>query len=90
MVWYLAFALLLGSLLLGWWVSGTGGYAPTPAGKLLAERAKAQLGGFPDAAHRNARTGGPVVRNKYGALLKGLLRCTACGCRMASRSKPSR
>jgi site-specific DNA recombinase len=31
---------------------------------------------------RNGRTGGAAVRNKYGALLKGLLRCTPCGCSM--------
>jgi site-specific DNA recombinase len=28
--------------------------------------------------HRNGRTGGAAVRNRYGALLKGLLFCTAC------------
>ncbi|MCL4198929.1 MAG: recombinase family protein [Phycisphaerales bacterium] len=27
---------------------------------------------------RNGRTGGSIVRNKYGAVLKGLLHCTAC------------
>ncbi len=31
---------------------------------------------------RNGRTGGVAVRNRYGALLKGLLRCTPCGCSM--------
>lgn len=31
---------------------------------------------------RNGRTGGAAVRNKYGALLKGLLHCTPCGCSM--------
>jgi site-specific DNA recombinase len=31
---------------------------------------------------RNSRTGGAPVRNKYSALLKGLLRCSACGCAM--------
>jgi site-specific DNA recombinase len=31
---------------------------------------------------RNGRTGGAVVRNKFGALLKGLLRCAPCGCAM--------
>ncbi|MCL4742249.1 MAG: recombinase family protein [Phycisphaerales bacterium] len=31
---------------------------------------------------RNGRTGGAAVRNKYGALLKGLLYCTPCGCSM--------
>jgi site-specific DNA recombinase len=29
--------------------------------------------------HQNAKTGGVHVRNKYGAILKGLLYCTACG-----------
>ena len=32
---------------------------------------------------RNARTGGKEVRNRYGALLRGLLRCVPCGCGMA-------
>ncbi len=32
--------------------------------------------------HRNARTGGGIVRNKFGALLKGLLRCIPCDCAM--------
>jgi site-specific DNA recombinase len=31
---------------------------------------------------RNGRTGGSAVRNKHGALLKGLLRCEPCGCSM--------
>ena len=31
---------------------------------------------------RNGRTGGAQVRNKYGALLKGLLRCAPCDCSM--------
>jgi len=30
----------------------------------------------------NHRTGGARVRNKFGALLKGLLHCTPCGCGM--------
>lgn len=30
----------------------------------------------------NYRNGGSQTRNKYGALLKGLLRCSACGCSM--------
>jgi site-specific DNA recombinase len=30
----------------------------------------------------NYRNGGSLVRNKYGALLKGLLRCAPCGCSM--------
>ena len=31
---------------------------------------------------RNARTGGKEVRNRYGALLRNLLHCTACDCGM--------
>jgi len=31
---------------------------------------------------RNGRTGGGGVKNKYGALLKGLLRCVPCDCAM--------
>ncbi|MEK6676884.1 MAG: recombinase family protein [Planctomycetota bacterium] len=31
---------------------------------------------------RNGRTGGGAVKNKYGALLKGLLRCAPCDCAM--------
>jgi site-specific DNA recombinase len=31
---------------------------------------------------RNGRTGGAVVRNRFGALLKGLLHCVPCGCAM--------
>lgn len=31
---------------------------------------------------RNGRTGGAPVRNKFGALLKGIIRCIACGCAM--------
>jgi len=31
---------------------------------------------------RNGRSGGAVVRNQFGALLKGLLRCSPCGCAM--------
>ena len=32
---------------------------------------------------RNGRTGGAAVRNKFGAILKGILRCGACDCAMA-------
>jgi site-specific DNA recombinase len=32
---------------------------------------------------RNGRTGGTEVRNKFGALLKGLLHCKPCGCAMS-------
>jgi site-specific DNA recombinase len=31
---------------------------------------------------RNARTGGALVRNSFGAILKGLLRCVPCGAAM--------
>src|SRR5690606_16446469 len=31
---------------------------------------------------RNGRSGGALVRNKHGALLKGLLRCAPCQCSM--------
>ncbi len=31
----------------------------------------------------NGRTGGATVRNRFGALLKGLLRCVPCGCAMS-------
>lgn len=31
---------------------------------------------------RNGRTGGAAVRNKYGAILKDLLRCGSCNCSM--------
>jgi len=31
---------------------------------------------------RNGTTGGREVRNRFGALLKGLLHCTPCGCAM--------
>jgi site-specific DNA recombinase len=31
---------------------------------------------------RNGRSGGAPVRNKFGAVLKGILRCTPCGCAM--------
>jgi len=31
---------------------------------------------------RNGRTGGALMRNKHGALLKGILRCGSCGCSM--------
>jgi site-specific DNA recombinase len=36
-----------------------------------------------DTLRRNGRSGGKRVRNKYGALLKGLLYCTPCGTGMA-------
>lgn len=35
-----------------------------------------------DALHRNGRTGGAQIRNRFGALLKGLLRCAPCGAAM--------
>ena len=41
----------------------------------LFERVRQQLS-------ENGRTGGAEVRNKYGALLRGLLRCKHCDCAM--------
>ena len=35
-----------------------------------------------DLLQRNGRTGGAPVRNQFGAILKGLLRCVPCGCAM--------
>jgi site-specific DNA recombinase len=35
-----------------------------------------------DTLRRNGRTGGAGVRNQFGAILKGLLRCKPCGCAM--------
>jgi site-specific DNA recombinase len=32
---------------------------------------------------RNAETGGGEVRNRHGALLRGVLRCASCGCAMS-------
>jgi len=32
---------------------------------------------------RNGRTGGAMVRNKFGAILKGLIHCVPCGCAMS-------
>jgi site-specific DNA recombinase len=32
---------------------------------------------------RNGRSGGAAVRNKFGAILKGILRCAACDCAMS-------
>jgi site-specific DNA recombinase len=33
--------------------------------------------------HRNGTTGGATVRNQFGAILKGLLKCTPCNCSMS-------
>ena len=33
--------------------------------------------------NRNRHTGGPASRNRFGAVLKGLLYCEACGCAMS-------
>ena len=41
----------------------------------LFERVRAVLG-------RNGKTAGAAVRNRYGALLKGLLHCSCCRCSM--------
>ncbi len=35
-----------------------------------------------DVLERNGRNHGALVRNKFGALLKGMLRCVPCGCAM--------
>ena len=43
--------------------------------EVIWQRAQALL-------QRNGRTGGGIVKNKYGALLKGLLRCVPCDCAM--------
>jgi site-specific DNA recombinase len=32
---------------------------------------------------RNGRTGGAMVRNKFGAILKGMIHCVPCGCAMS-------
>lgn len=32
---------------------------------------------------RNGRTGGAMVRNRFGALLKGMIHCVPCGCAMS-------
>ena len=32
---------------------------------------------------RNGRTGGAAVRNRFGAILKGLIHCVPCGCAMS-------
>ncbi len=32
---------------------------------------------------QNGRTGGAMVRNKFGAILKGLIHCVPCGCKMS-------
>jgi site-specific DNA recombinase len=41
-----------------------------------------QFAEIQDRLRRNGRTGGAAVRNRFGALLKGILRCTACDCAM--------
>jgi site-specific DNA recombinase len=37
---------------------------------------------------RNGRTGGAPVRNKFGALLKGIIRCVPCGAAMKPMDSP--
>lgn len=32
---------------------------------------------------RNGRTGGAMVRNRFGAILKGMIHCVPCGCAMS-------
>jgi Recombinase zinc beta ribbon domain len=56
-------------------VFGTG-FAPRENICSVLQRVQAIL-------QRNGRTGGALVRNKFGALLKGILRCAPCGCTMA-------
>ncbi len=51
-------------------------------GEHAAIVAPAVFGRVQDLLRRNARTGGAPVRNKFGAFLKGLLRCACCGCAM--------
>jgi len=51
------------------------GEHPAIVDEQIWQRVQAVLG-------RNGRTGGGVVKNKYGALLRGILRCTACDCSM--------
>ena len=51
------------------------GEHPAIVESVLWQRVQALLG-------RNGRTGGAPVRNKFGALLKGILRCVPCGCAM--------
>ena len=51
------------------------GEHPAVVEPVLWQRVQALLG-------RNGRTGGAPVRNKFGALLKGILRCVPCGCAM--------
>jgi site-specific DNA recombinase len=52
-----------------------GGEHPAVVDPAVFERVQALL-------RRNGRTAGAPVRNKFGALLKGLLRCGPCGCAM--------
>ena len=51
------------------------GEHPTIVDAVLWQRVQDLLG-------RNGRTGGAPVRTKFGALLKGLLRCVPCDCAM--------
>jgi len=52
------------------------GEHPAIIGKATWERVQALLS-------RNGDTGEKDVRNKHGALLRGLLRCSTCGCAMS-------
>ena len=52
------------------------GEHPAIVDTVIFERARSLL-------KRNGRTGGANVRNRHGALLKGLVRCVTCGCAMA-------
>src|SRR5262245_61915990 len=58
----------------------TGGPKMPRTGRLPTDRQ--QIAKVQDLLRRNGRTGGAPVRNKFGAFLKGLLRCVPCGCAM--------
>lgn len=51
------------------------GEHPAIVDEQIWQRVQAVLG-------RNGRTGGGIVKNKYGALLKGMLHCGPCNCVM--------
>jgi site-specific DNA recombinase len=51
------------------------GEQPAIVDEALWEKVQAQL-------RRHGRTNGALVRNRFGALLKGLLYCVPCGCAM--------
>jgi spermine/spermidine synthase len=74
----LPFVLLLASLGLGWWVSGAGGFAPTPAGKLAAVGLLSLpifFSGilFARFLDTGVSIGGAMAVNLLGAMVGGLL-----------------